>query len=344
MAAGDAVWTTARLDRLHVIERRRIATDDDPLADLDRAGLRALHRRARLAVGPRWLLVATVDRSATGAPIYRARRRAGFEARAAAVGLALAEAGAPACLARDGRWCCVPAIGAERWSRPAFVAGVAGLVLALVLMVRGRWRAARAAADERALIIRTLTHELRTPATALSLCVEPLRAAYDELLDTCQLPVLRLADSVARLNRALAVSARFLTAARDDARLAPERIELVAFVGELAATYGDAVRLVESDPIEVRTAADAVAICVRNLVENALAHGAPPVEIRVHRARFLGDSSARPHEVAPRVPHQRAVHGHAARVIRWAPAMGRQIPWACRRTTDRIERLSLRCR
>jgi signal transduction histidine kinase len=67
------------------------------------------------------------------------------------------------------------------------------------------------------------------------------------------------------------------------AQVAPSLIDLMDLVGEVIDDCGspESVQLVGSFPLEVSTAPARLRVIVRNLVANALQHGAPPVRITV---------------------------------------------------------------
>jgi signal transduction histidine kinase len=134
-------------------------------------------------------------------------------------------------------------------------------------------------------VLRTLTHELRTPAASLRVDVEPLRAAYDELPVSCQEPVLRVSDSVERLLRVLHRSARYLALFETEGSARLVHAREVASTREMFAGFSEewpegASLEAASEDGPVVTDEEWLGVAVRNLVENAARHGAPPVRVR----------------------------------------------------------------
>ena len=134
-------------------------------------------------------------------------------------------------------------------------------------------------------MLRTLTHELRTPATSLRLDIEPLRAAYDDLPAACQAPLLRISDGIERLDRVLYRSVRFMTFFGPNAptdglvarRLLPSA---KAFFEELEGEWPEGASLVSSFSDDALfTDPEWLGLAIRNLVENGARHGAPPIAV-----------------------------------------------------------------
>ena len=121
----------------------------------------------------------------------------------------------------------------------------------------------------------------------MSLDIEPLRAAYDELPAGCQEPLLRMADGIGRLQRVLHRSARYLAlfetdgAARTTLAKAREIASARELLEELATEWPEGVTLVHGDVDgPVHTDPEWLGVALRNLVENAQHHGRPPVFVR----------------------------------------------------------------
>jgi DNA-binding response OmpR family regulator len=150
--------------------------------------------------------------------------------------------------------------------------------------VRERRRVTR----DRLHLLRTLTHELRTPAMALGLDIEPLRASYDELPIHLQEPLLRLSGGIARLHRVLQHSARTLELFEGKGKLAsPVTIESThEMLKDLAAEWPEEVTLTcEGDDGAIATDPEWLAVALRNLVDNACKHGTSPVVVRAKLER-----------------------------------------------------------
>ncbi len=129
------------------------------------------------------------------------------------------------------------------------------------------------------------SHELKTPITAIRGAVELLEESWDTMLPAQRRRFLANIDADAtRMERLVS---RLLELARIES--APDGAEPVAvreFFAEPVARYGDQVRLhVAPDaPARVVIAPDHLEAALHNLVDNALRHGGPPVDVDVSAA------------------------------------------------------------
>ncbi|MFT4974307.1 MAG: signal transduction histidine kinase [Myxococcota bacterium] len=198
---------------------------------------------------------------------------------------------------------------ASRWRRLA-----AGLLSAAALMVvAGLWLGGRlaergiapliASMRERELLLAAAAHELRTPLASLTAIVESARAG-DEPAEVA-LPRLHQVLSVAteRVGRLMAW-ARLGTA---DGERTPLRLDLL-----VEQVIDDDPIVLEAEACVVDGDAAALAIAIRNLIENAQRHGRPPIMVTVAEGRVVvsdaGDgfaaieAAARPFSARPDSP------------------------------------------
>ena len=162
------------------------------------------------------------------------------------------------------------------------------LGIALVQAFR-RIRLRRLLMHERARVLRTLAHEVRTPAASLKLVLEELRGEYDDLPASAQKNFLAICDEVNRLERVIRESGRYLGAFRKDPSQAYRRVQIESvngFVADVLEPYRErlAFEPLDNDP-GVVTDPYWFAVCIRNLVDNALTHGAPPVVVQLRADR-----------------------------------------------------------
>ncbi|MBS0328013.1 MAG: HAMP domain-containing protein [Proteobacteria bacterium] len=124
---------------------------------------------------------------------------------------------------------------------------------------------------DRALLLAGVSHDLRTPLARLRLGIE----LHDDGAAT-------RAGMVADIEEMDRIIGQFLDFARDVPAGAGEPIDVAAFVAASVERYRSAgrdVRCARAVPVMARIQPASVSRIVANLVDNALAYGAPPVEV-----------------------------------------------------------------
>jgi signal transduction histidine kinase len=124
-------------------------------------------------------------------------------------------------------------------------------------------------------LLANASHELRTPLARIRLAVELMKASADAKLKS------GLEQDIAELDWLVD---EILLASRLDAvteALATEELDLLALAAEECARYDD-VQL-EGAVISIRGDARLLRRLLRNLLENARRHGAPPTQVRIAR-------------------------------------------------------------
>src|SRR5438093_3812426 len=120
------------------------------------------------------------------------------------------------------------------------------------------------------------SHELRTPLTRIRMAVELMKESADSKRKR------DVEQGIAELD---ALIDEILLASRLDVvkgREADEEVDLLALASEECSRYEEAE--LEGQPITVRGDPRLLRRMMRNLLENARRHGAPPIEVRVSRA------------------------------------------------------------
>jgi signal transduction histidine kinase len=141
-------------------------------------------------------------------------------------------------------------------------------------------------------LLANASHELRTPLARIRLAVELMKASADPKRK------LGLEQDIAELDWLVD---EILLASRLDAtpaELATEELDLLALAAEECARYED-VQL-EGAVISVRGDARLLRRLLRNLLENARRHGAPPTQVRI--ANAAGTSTITVWDSGPGVP------------------------------------------
>jgi signal transduction histidine kinase len=274
---------------LAALDRSLLSPEERVLAGVSPEAWRSLLRGDTVVLMPSALAVA--EQTSLGLSRLRIHPRIAWEQHARRLGVSLALRSPSTTCAHpaspDLCWEALPMSVRYATLRTATTIGTfmvfAGSALALVWTVMRERRRAHA---DRLHVLRTLTHELRTPATSLKLDIEPLRAAYDALPQACQEPLLRLSDGIERLLRVLHRSARYMmlfeTPGIPDTRLLRLREVSSAhdLFAEFAEEWPDGVMVDAASPDRpIVVDPEWLGVAVRNLVENAARHGRPPVQV-----------------------------------------------------------------
>ena len=145
-------------------------------------------------------------------------------------------------------------------------------------------------------LLANASHELRTPLARIRMAVELMKADADPQRKA------ELARDIAELD---ALLEEILTASRLDAApaLVREELDLLGLVAEECARYDGVV--LEGEPLSVRGDARLLRRAVRNLLDNAMRHGARPVQVTVRsspagatvRVRDAGPAIAEPEKI-----------------------------------------------
>jgi signal transduction histidine kinase len=124
-------------------------------------------------------------------------------------------------------------------------------------------------------LLANASHELRTPLTRIRMAIELMKEGAEPKRRR------QLEQDIAELD---ALIDEILLASRLDAvqaREAEEEVDLLALAAEECARYPDAE--LHGEPVALRGEPRLLRRLIRNLLENAARHGAPPVEVRVGR-------------------------------------------------------------
>ena len=119
------------------------------------------------------------------------------------------------------------------------------------------------------------SHELRTPLTRIRMAIELMKEGAEPRRKV------QLERDIAELDQLID---EILLASRLDAvegREADEEVDLLALAAEECARYDGAE--LDGEPVALRGDPRLLRRMIRNLLENARRHGAPPVELRVRR-------------------------------------------------------------
>lgn len=189
------------------------------------------------------------------------------------------------CLAREGNICWI-----QNSERQIMINRIAACLLffGFIILASGllhtavkRTRIQKQEAAQRLFTLQMLTHELRTPATAVRLAVETQRAEFDALPEASQKAFLQICEELQRLARVIDASKNYLKSHDKDC-LFDTATQANFSANELMATilepYLDRITYQPlSYDKNLQLDRYWVELCIKNLIENALTHGKPPV-------------------------------------------------------------------
>ncbi len=139
--------------------------------------------------------------------------------------------------------------------------------------------------DHKSQLLADTSHELRTPLTRIRMALELLRAGpRPELLDRVDRDIEELDDLIGELLMASRIDAI-------DSQLEHDEVDLLALAAEEAAGRDEI--LIRGEAVRVAGDARLLRRLLRNLIENALRHGEPPVEVEVSHDPASGSARIR---------------------------------------------------
>ena len=288
--SADPQWRLEHLPFAHVLEWDALTgvAPLDParaaLVELDWESLERATRSPGLVLTPSFVLECAPSTSPIREPRCDVRERGPWQECVANAGL-VPGADRAHCEVVVAGVCFAAAPGLP----PALGGGLLVLGALLLVVVAGRfaWLAERErerVSEGRVLALRTLSHEMRTPLTSLAISLEEIRSAFDALPEASQLAFLEVCESVERMRATIALAADYVSASA--AGKNPHSCEETT----LAEIAEDVVQGLDAS-VEVEVKGDGVflvdrrwlQVCLRNLLENAIIHGAPPVRLEAER-------------------------------------------------------------
>ena len=133
------------------------------------------------------------------------------------------------------------------------------------------------------ILVQTLAHELRHPATGIRLSMEVFRDQYDGLSDSLKEEFLRMTGQLQRLQRIIHASQTYLHSESDQTPFKFKSVALESFndyLHDLLENYQEKIEVV---PLKKDAAFSAdtywLGMCITNLVKNALTHGQKPIRV-----------------------------------------------------------------
>jgi signal transduction histidine kinase len=303
----NRVWVINKLPFFHVLEYRGLKKDFtdlggvfDYLVGLDRLALRDIVAGQNTVLTDRFFLARLNYPAVFSVLEYRFFAREDFE-------LFLEDSPyhlqnykpGKICFYRDGPLCWDYNVQhVFRLANKTTLAVFIALLVIVVLMVRlilVKILQQRLEDQRKRLALQVLTHEFRTPVTSLLLEAESIHKKIGSLDEELQESFLRMTSEIYRLQRLTEASSNYLRAAKDKKLIQLNKEKIISlnnFIQDFIAPFEDLYpedirveylqddRTILSDPYWL-------SIVLKNLVENALNHGKPPVHLQL---ATLGDS------------------------------------------------------
>lgn len=130
--------------------------------------------------------------------------------------------------------------------------------------------------------LQMLTHELRTPATTLTLLLENMRQDFDQFSSEQQVNFLKMGVEVSRIKNSMQMSYAYLQTdalSQNRMKINFEKIEINSFLTDLISLQNlNPIQLCPTErPIYIEAERFWLKLCFENLIQNAFDHGKPPV-------------------------------------------------------------------
>lgn len=163
------------------------------------------------------------------------------------------------------------------------------ILLVLLLSIRALLKKIKSREDDRErkdFILKAISHEIRSPITAMRLIIDNIKKEFDDLPDKFQYPFLEISTQVGQLNTVVEKSKQYLNTNNE----APLELELKNldsikdFLESVTDPYLEKGLICHikthdsliSDPYWL-------SVAIRNIIENAFKHGKPPVKLESYK-------------------------------------------------------------
>jgi signal transduction histidine kinase len=158
------------------------------------------------------------------------------------------------------------------------------LTAALIVLLLKKIHEERRVDRAQRFALQTLTHELRTPITSMIVSMENIRKRFDSLDPEIQDAFLGNCDDLQRLKRLTEASTQYLKLGSSKKLIHFQIVEidsLNAFIESSLEPYSNKLKAeLLAEDIKARFDPYWLNICLKNLVENAVQHGSPPILVR----------------------------------------------------------------
>lgn len=165
------------------------------------------------------------------------------------------------------------------------------LGMSLIILIMVMWqivlklRLQKRDDDKRRLALQVLTHEFRTPITSLLLSLENINKNFSEISENVQEDFLRMSSDIYRLQRLTEMSQNYLKSDNKKELVGINKIKVESINQLVEIIVEPYVEKVEVSYLKNDRSCELdeywLSICLKNLIENALFHGATPVKVEI---------------------------------------------------------------
>lgn len=292
LAKKDSTWVKTHLNLFHISELRDLQLSDLPapyryLASLEINSMTGLSTGDAIVITDQFVFADSRDD--TGYAVYP---RAQWDTYWAATPFVPhAYTNTENCFIKENSVCWsydVKKAFFPKWNPLVFLLGLS-ILLALSIFILLAARIYRRQQDQLRLkfTLEMLAHEIRTPAANLAFTVENFRSNFDEFPEDAKSGLLRLFDQVERIKRVAESSRNYLNKEVGTDLINTNFSEINSlreFINYTLDAYLSQLNI-EIDDQQTSIALDPywTSICIKNLVENAILHGAKPVQVVVNQ-------------------------------------------------------------
>lgn len=205
-------------------------------------------------------------------------------------GVEIEDRPASGCAYQDDGLCWVKTSTSEKkiqWAIGILFLLAVGIIVFCVLQIIRNIKNQRLEEERTRFALQALTHELRTPLASLVISSEQVFDQFEDLPASMKEPFLRIADDVHRLARVAESSQNYLRASDSRGLILFNFVKIDSindFVASTIERYEGEVKFKKLD-FDTSCTLDQywIAICIQNLIQNAIQHGASPIEIELSR-------------------------------------------------------------
>jgi len=293
-------WIKTKLNKVHIKELAYFTSLDgvvydkyapaNILKDMDNSALKALSKGENPIVSDHFILFLTQNRLEVSPEyIYDVFDKKEFDDFLKQTQfITRADDGTTTCALKEGNLCFFKNISAfyRVMNRANLLLLAASIMLIFVVLwiLVSKMKSERVEQERRNFALQVMTHELRTPITSIMLILDQYKKHFDSLDTTLQENTLYMLDEVQRLKKLVETSTNYLKSSKKNLiEFRPQGLPSInEFIRNSLDSYGSKVKftLLKKDS-NFYVDAFWFNLCIKNLVENALAHGKPPVKVLV---------------------------------------------------------------